>query len=445
MGIPEFKAWLEARSSDAAVKAFTRNYGTFGEVERRTFTHRTGEIRSAGAQNTGTNDGTIQVVGYASVFDKPSVEMASKFGVFTEYIEPGAFDEVLRSNPDVLLTWDHDTRYVLGRTANKTLDLSVDAEGLRYWSRVAPTSYAQDLKVLMDGGYLDQSSFLFRIAPGGEEWTVKEDGDGNEIVERRITRVSDLFDVCVCAAGAYPDTTSGIARTIAKEYAELAGFITPPRQVARKHKPTRGEQRAIGDVAWGPEEGFEDLACDLETLLNATSYYCLYSVVDVAVTLDKAIVIDWDDCSYWVVPFTKQGDEPELGEPSEWVQVESAWVTTAEGYEANERSARTRREARMAENSETETPAETPAPAEAEVETPAEEAPAAPEETETPAEETPAEETEETAAVEAETETEEAAPTEETSEEPAADAEEERSKQLLLAEARARIARLSSL
>src|SRR5581483_4878161 len=106
------------------------------------------------------------------------------------------------------------------RTTAGTLELSVNQHGLRYYADVAPTSYARDLRVLMEDGIIEQSSFLFNIAPGGEEWAV--DGDR---VTRTVTQVGELFDVCVCAAGAYPATDSGLARKLLLDYAHARGFI----------------------------------------------------------------------------------------------------------------------------------------------------------------------------------------------------------------------------
>ena len=356
MSLTDFRAFVESRARDAEVRSFQRTFGMFGDVERRTFTH-SATMRKAGTEASGRNDGSIQIKGHAAVFGQPSVEMRSQLGNFTEYIDPSAFDNVLKRNPDVILDWDHDTRWVLARTANGTLELSIDDTGLVYWSRVAATSYANDLAILMEGGYLDQSSFLFRIAPGGEEWRVTEDAEGNETVERRIFEVSDLFDVCVCVAGAYPQTDSGIARTLAYEYATSAGYLNGRKYRTKKTvedkitiwDPISDEFRAVGDVAFGPEEGVEDLMCDLECSLNEQTLDWKFSVMDISTGLTTALVCDWDEYTFWVVPFSIVDDEPVAADPSEWSQVESAWVTTSEGYSRTAQSAIARREARMAE------------------------------------------------------------------------------------------------
>lgn len=200
---------------DADLQAFRRTFGALGETERRTF-----PLARASVKQSGSGDGRLKIVGHAAVFNSPSVEMMSPFGSFIERIAPHAFDVVLRTSPDVLLLWDHDTRYALARTTAGTLELTTNAHGLRYYASVTPTSYADDLRALMNDGVVNESSFTFRIAPGGEEWTER---DGR--VLRTVTNISDLYDVTVCAAGAYPSTDSGIARKLYLDYALQRGFI----------------------------------------------------------------------------------------------------------------------------------------------------------------------------------------------------------------------------
>jgi uncharacterized protein len=155
--------------------------------------------------------------------------MRSPFGNFIEKIAPGAFDDVLRTNPDVLFTWDHDTSLVLARTGAGNLELRTDARGLRYFAEMANTTYARDLQELMRTGVIAQSSFLFRVAPDGEDWHVQPD----RTVLRTISRIAELLDVCVTASGAYPNTDSALART-AIQYAVSRNFIQDPQLELRK-------------------------------------------------------------------------------------------------------------------------------------------------------------------------------------------------------------------
>jgi HK97 family phage prohead protease len=66
----------------------------------------------------------------------------------------------------VHLVIDHDTRYVLARTKNNSLELREDPYGLHMWARMAKTTYAEDLAMLMEGGYVDQMSFACDIGSG---------------------------------------------------------------------------------------------------------------------------------------------------------------------------------------------------------------------------------------------------------------------------------------
>jgi HK97 family phage prohead protease len=202
--------------TNADLAAFRRTYGVLGDTERRTFS-----LAKATMTPSGRGDARWNIVGHASVFGSPSVEMRSALGNFTEYVMPGAFDKVLARQPDVLLLWDHDTSLPLARTTAGNLELTTNSHGLRYYATVTPTSYAADLRMLMQDGVVRQSSFQFTVAPGGEEWTTQ----GDQVI-RRIKQVGELYDVTVTAAGAYPATDSGIARGLMLDYALTRGLLT---------------------------------------------------------------------------------------------------------------------------------------------------------------------------------------------------------------------------
>lgn len=154
--------------------------------------------------------GTYFVNGLASVYNKWSLDL----GGFRERIKPGAFDAVLKTDPHVLHVWDHDTSKTLSSTRNGTLEIKSAKDGLHYHSKVAPTSYAKDLEILLRRRDIDQSSFAF--IPEEDEWRYIEE-DGKEIAERTITKIGELFDVTTCAMGAYPQTDAALAvRSLAK-------------------------------------------------------------------------------------------------------------------------------------------------------------------------------------------------------------------------------------
>lgn len=160
-------------------------------------------MRGMEIRDSGMGDGSYTIRGHAAVFEQPSVNL----GYRTEFIEEvarGAFAGVLATDPHVVSVWDHDTRYVLGSTLNDTLDLKEDTQGLYFWNRVAPTSYAADLRILLERQDITQCSFCFCI--GKESWFYEEE-DGELVrVRATIEEVSELYDVTVCAMGAYSQT-----------------------------------------------------------------------------------------------------------------------------------------------------------------------------------------------------------------------------------------------
>lgn len=161
--------------------------------------------------------GSYAIKGLASVYSKWSLDL----GGFRERIMPGAFDRVLSEDPHVLHTWDHDTSKTLSSTRSSKFPLelrSVKEEGLGFYSRVAPTSYADDLRILMDGEVINQSSFAFTVEDS--EWRFLEDED---MIERDVQEVAGLFDVTTCAMGAYPQADSEIAVRSLMQGAERSG------------------------------------------------------------------------------------------------------------------------------------------------------------------------------------------------------------------------------
>lgn len=139
--------------------------------------------------------------GHAAVFNALSEDL----GGFRELIEPGAFRAALRRNPDVRLLFNHDSSFVLARTASGTLELREDSRGLHVFARVdREISWIDDLRRSMLRGDVDQMSFAFTVADGGDEWAVTDDGTIVRTI--RADGVDELFDVTIATFPAYPAT-----------------------------------------------------------------------------------------------------------------------------------------------------------------------------------------------------------------------------------------------
>ncbi len=158
-------------------------------------------------RHTGRATEAFTIRGYPAVYNQTSHDL----GGFREQIASDAFDEVLATKPDVHFLWDHDTKYVGARTTNDTLHLESDSTGLFMDAQVGNYSWAKDLRVALERGDINQGSFAFNVADGGDEWKVQDD----DSVMRTIRNVSGLYDVTVTAQGAYPQTSLAAVRSLA--------------------------------------------------------------------------------------------------------------------------------------------------------------------------------------------------------------------------------------
>jgi len=164
------------------------------ELERRLIADEPGlEVKA-------DENGRTVIRGYAAVFDSESQDL----GGFVEIIERGAFDDVMRSNPDVFGKYNHTQ--VIGRTSSGTMRLMVDERGLRY--EIDPPKSAEAVVELISRGDVRGSSFAFRSRPADEEW--KRDADGRMI--RRIKRFSYLGDAGPVDTPAYLATETYVSK-----------------------------------------------------------------------------------------------------------------------------------------------------------------------------------------------------------------------------------------
>lgn len=172
-------------------------------------TYRTFEMRLA--------DGGMTVVGYAAVFDTPTVLYRDGDVDYWEVIDPHAFDHT--AMVDVVLNYNHTGKPV-ARTKNGTLQLRVDGTGLYIQADLSGTEEGRRLYEEIKGGYIDQMSFAF---------TVSEDSYDRNTHTRRILGIDRLFDVAAVDCPAY-DATSISARAYFSAEAEKA------RQAEASHR-----------------------------------------------------------------------------------------------------------------------------------------------------------------------------------------------------------------
>ena len=147
---------------------------------------------------------TDVVVGYGSIFNSRSNDL----GGFYEYIAEGAITDDVINSSDVRALINHNMDKILARSVNGngTLKLNTDSKGMRYEFEIPSTTYGNDLKINMQNGNLNQSSFAFTLADNGDEWST--DDDGNNI--RTITKIDKLFDISIVTYPAYSQAESDL-------------------------------------------------------------------------------------------------------------------------------------------------------------------------------------------------------------------------------------------
>ena len=135
----------------------------------------------------------LRIEGYFAVFN-------SNYEIWDDYSEsiaPGAFTDTLAGDIRALI--DHDTRLVLGRTTNRTLELKQDERGLWGSILINPNDQeAMNLYARVKRGDVSQCSIGFNI-----ETETYEENKGK--VHWTITKVK-LFEVSCCTFPAYEET-----------------------------------------------------------------------------------------------------------------------------------------------------------------------------------------------------------------------------------------------
>lgn len=174
-----------------------------------------------------------KLVGHASVFNSASKDL----GGFTEIIKPGSFKDAIPRS-DIRSLFNHDPNFVLGRMKAGTLSVSEDNVGLYSETTPPDCTWARDLMVSIDRGDIDQMSFAFRVAKGGDEWVFTDDAaTGKTIVTRTISKFAEILDVSPVTYPAYTDTS--VAVRSRDEWTKEHTIIVVPTTIQREIRRRR--------------------------------------------------------------------------------------------------------------------------------------------------------------------------------------------------------------
>lgn len=159
------------------------------------------EIRNTTFQVTANEEDKKRTVeGYALLFGVSSDNLG-----FEEVIERGALDGVLGKS-DVFALLNHDrSKGILARAknGNGSLSLEVDTKGLKYRFEAPKTALGNELLENLRRGEIDQSSFAFTVADGGEKWERQKNG----VWKRTISKFERIYDVSPVYNAAYSKTS----------------------------------------------------------------------------------------------------------------------------------------------------------------------------------------------------------------------------------------------
>jgi HK97 family phage prohead protease len=145
------------------------------------------------------------LTGFAARFDTLSEDL----GGWRERLAPGCFRASLATGGDVKFLADHDSSKILGRTANKSLIIREQSEGLWFSAELPDTTVAADVYILCKRGFLTEMSFGFTC--DDESWADEPNPeDRSRKVSVRTVKAASILEISAVAFPAYQKTSIGV-------------------------------------------------------------------------------------------------------------------------------------------------------------------------------------------------------------------------------------------
>ena len=172
--------------------------------------HRLFEVRSAVPSATNPNEMIVEgkPISFEDrqlLYTYHSDYIGKQVSVY-ETISRGALDATDSTN--CFMKYNHSDEVMpMARTKNHTLELNKKDDGLYIRANLANITAGRDLFELVKRGDIDKMSFAFEIDPnGGLEMTTVED-DESMTVDRKVYKISKLYDVSAVPMAAYDNTS----------------------------------------------------------------------------------------------------------------------------------------------------------------------------------------------------------------------------------------------
>lgn len=140
------------------------------------------------------------LLGTAIPYNRLSVNPIEGLPNIKERILPGAFKRSVESGSDIFMLWNHELKYVFGRTSKGTLRLREDQNGVMFENVPPESQWVKDLIPSIKRGDISNMSFSFadNIGP---TWTKEE---GKNV---RNVRDATLFEISVVTFPVYESTS----------------------------------------------------------------------------------------------------------------------------------------------------------------------------------------------------------------------------------------------
>lgn len=198
-------------------------------IERRTMKIDIPEEAKA-APGELVNDKMI-VEGYAVVFEQPQTYTWGD-ETYTETISRNALSGADMRR--VVMRYNHnDTVFAMARVKNGSLMLTIDDFGLKIRAELIDTQSNRDLYRMIQDGLIDEMSFAFTVAQGGDVWEYSDDW---KTVSRTINEIETVYDVSAVDTGFYENTSI---------YARAFDSVDALKEQAEKAKLELEKARAI--------------------------------------------------------------------------------------------------------------------------------------------------------------------------------------------------------
>ena len=136
-----------------------------------------------------------------------------------------------------MLLYAHDFSNILARADAGTLQTSIQPDGLHFNAQLPDTQLGHDTYTNILNGNIKGMSFGFKIAPGGDSWSVNS--QGNTI--HTINKIDQVFELSLTPIPAYTETSVQVQR-------DLAQFLSSKKEVVKMaEKPEEKEEQSVDD------------------------------------------------------------------------------------------------------------------------------------------------------------------------------------------------------